>query len=83
MSEVGNLGCRDERVKLGVDGSGNVLAVDGNRLPLLEYFPKTFGQGLGGLTDHLPAEDVAHRILDDLAFFFTVIAVQLAEILEA
>ena len=83
LGQVGNLGSRDERVKLCADGSGYILAVDGNGLPLLEHFAETFGKRLRGFSNHLAAENIAYRILDDLRLFFTVIAVQLAKILKA
>ena len=83
LGQVGNLGSRDERVKLCANGGGYILTVDGDRLPLLEYFAETFGKRLRSFSNHLTAENIAYRVLDDLRLFFTVIAVQLAKILKA
>ena len=57
--------------------------VDGDRLPLLEDFSEAFGECLCRFADHLPAENVPHRVLDDLAFLFTVVPVELGEILKS
>ena len=43
LGESANLARRNETVHLGVDGSGDILAVDGNGLALLEHFSKTLG----------------------------------------
>ena len=66
LGQVGNLGSRDERVKLCADGGGYILAVDGNGLPLLEHLAETFGKRLRGYSNHLTAENIAYRVLDDL-----------------
>ena len=83
LGQVGNLGCRNERIKLRTDGSGYILAVDGDGLPLLEHLAEAFGECLCRFPDYLPAKDIAHCILDNFRLFFTVIPVQLAEILKA
>ena len=83
LREVGNLGSRYEGVHLRVDGCGGVLPVDGEGLPLLEYLAEPFRQAFCRLADHLPAEDVAHRVLDDLRLLVPVIPRQLAEVLES
>lgn len=83
LREVGNLGCRNERIKLGIDGRGHVLTVDGNGLPLLEHLAETLGKHLCRFSHHLTAENVTYRILDDFGLFFTIVPVELAEILKA
>ena len=72
-----------EGVHLRVDGCGGVLPVDGEGLPLLEYLAEPFRQALCRFSDHLPAEDVAHRVLDDLRLLVPVVAGKLREVLEA
>lgn len=52
-------------------------------MPLLKHFAKTFRKCFGGFSNHLPTENMIRCILDDLGFFFTVIAVQLTKILKA
>lgn len=44
LREVGNLGCRYQRIQLRVNGSGCVLPVNRDGLSLLEYFAKTLRQ---------------------------------------
>ena len=83
LREVGDLGGGYEGVHLRVDGCGGVLPVDGEGLPLLEYLAEPLRQALCRLADHLPAEDVAHRVLDDLRLLVPVIPRQLAEVLES
>ena len=82
LRQIGNLGCRDKRVKLRVDGSGNILTVDGNGLTLLEHLAEAFRKCLCGFSDHLPAEYISYRVLNNLGLLFTIIAGQLAEILK-
>ena len=43
LGESANLARRNETVHLGVDGSGDILAVDGNGLALLEHLAETLG----------------------------------------
>lgn len=62
LGQVGNLGSRDERVKLCANGGGYILTVDGDRLPLLEYFAETFGKRLRSFSNHLTAENIAYRV---------------------
>lgn len=83
LREVGNLGCRNERIKLGIDRRRYVLTVDGNGLPLLEHLAEALGKRLCRFSHHLAAENVAYRILDDLGLFFTIVPVKLTEILKA
>ena len=82
LREIGYLGRRYQRVQLCVDGSGCVLPVDGNGLPLLEDFTEPFRKAFGSLAYHLAAENVAHRVLDYLRLFFSVVTGQLGEVLE-
>ena len=53
LREVGNLGCRYQRIQLRVNGSGCVLPVNRDGLSLLEYFAKTFRQAFCRFPDHL------------------------------
>ena len=69
-------------IQLGIDGGGNILTVDGNGLPFLKNLSETFRKRLGRFADHLSAEDVADRILDHLTLLFTIVSVQLGEVLE-
>lgn len=69
LREVGNLGCRNERIKLGIDRRRYVLTVDGNGLPLLEHLTETLGKRLCRFSHHLAAEDVTYRILNNLGLF--------------
>lgn len=43
LCQTANLARRNKTVHLGVDGSGDILTVDGNGLALLEHFSKTLG----------------------------------------
>ena len=83
LREVGDLGGGYEGVHLRVDGCGGVLPVDGEGLPLLEYLAEPLRQAPCRLADHLSAEDVAHRVLDDLRLLVPVVACKLREVLEA
>ena len=58
------------------------MAVDGNRLSLLEHLAEALGKCLRCFAYHLPAEDVTYRILHHFRLFFTVVTVQLGEVLE-
>ena len=49
----------------------------------MEYLTEAFRKVLSRFSHDLTAEDVAHRILDYLRFFFTVVTGQLREVLEA
>ncbi len=82
LRERGNLARGYQALHLRVDGSGLVLAVDGDALPLLQDFSETLGKGLGGLAHYLPGEDVAHRVHHYGGFFVPIIALQLREVLK-
>ena len=43
LGESANLAWRNEAVHLGIDGCRDILSVDGDRLTLLKYLPKTLG----------------------------------------
>ena len=83
LRERGNLARRDKALHLRVDGGGLVLAVDGDALPLLQDFSETFGQGLGGLADDLPGEDVADGVHHHGGFLVAVVALELGKVLKA
>ena len=42
LRQTGNLARRNERVHLRVDGGGNILPVDGDRLPFLQHLTEPF-----------------------------------------
>ena len=42
LRKPGNLARRDKRVHLRVDGGGNILPVDGDRLPFLQHLTEPF-----------------------------------------
>ena len=42
LRKTGNLARRDKRVHLRVDGGGNILPVDGDRLPFLQHLTEPF-----------------------------------------
>lgn len=83
LRERGNLARRDKALHLRVNGGGLVLAVNGDALPLLQDFTETFGQGLGGLADHLPGEDVADGVHHHGGLLVAVVALELGEVLKA
>ena len=63
----------NKRIHLRVDGSRGILPVDGERLPLLQDFTETFREILGRFSHDLPAENIAHRILDHFRLLVPVI----------
>ena len=77
-----NLAGRDKTVHLRVDGGGNILAVDGNRLAFLEHLSETITELLGGLADHLPTEDVADCVHHHLRLLVAIVADELREVLK-
>ena len=83
LRQVGDFRCRNEGIHLRVDGGGSVLPVDGDGLPLLEYLAEAFRKVLRRFSHDLTAEDITHRILDNLRLFFTIVTGQLREVLEA
>ena len=83
LREAGNLARRNERVHLCVDGGGDVLTVDGDRLPFLQHLAETLRKRLGGLAHHLPGEDVADGVHHHLCFLVAIVTHQLREILKA
>ena len=83
LRQVGDLGCRDKGIKLGVYRGGGVLPVDGYRLALLEDLAEAFRQAFCRLADDLPAEYVADSVLDNLRLLVAVVARKLGEVLEA
>ena len=76
LRQIGNLGCRDERVKLRVDGSGNILTVDGNGLTLLSTLPKR-SESVFAVSPTTSAEYISYRVLNNLGLLFTIIAGEL------
>ena len=60
-----------------------VVAIDDHRLALLEELSEAFREGLGCFTNHLPRENISHRVLDNLAFFIAIVTSELREVLEA
>ena len=42
LRQTGNLARRNERIHLRVDGGGNILPVDGDRLPFLQHLTEPF-----------------------------------------
>ena len=83
LCQRGNLARRDKAVHLGGDGGGHVVAVDGDGLPFLEYFAEPLGERLGRLAHHLPGEDVADGVDDDLRLLVGIVADELREVLKA
>ena len=73
LREIGDFGCWNKRIHLRVDGGRGILPVDGERLPLLQDFTETLREILGGFSHDLPAENIAHRILDNLRFLVPII----------
>ena len=82
LRERGNLARRDKALHLRVNGGGLVLAVNGDALPLLQDFTETFGQGLGGLADHLPGEDVADGVHHHGGLLVAVVTLELGKVLK-
>lgn len=64
----------NQAVHLRIDGGGSVLSIDGHGLSFLEYLAETLTQSLGGLTNHLTAEDVAHSVLNYLCLLVAIVA---------
>ena len=81
LREVGNLRGRYKEVQLSIDRGRCVLTVDRYRLTLLEYFAETLREVLCCSAYHLSAEDVTHRILDNLRLPATLVTSQLRVIL--
>ena len=83
MCEVGDFGSRDKAIELRGDGGRLVVAVDGHRLTLLEDFSEAFGERFGCFSNYLPREHITNGVLYHLAFFVSIIAGKLREILKA
>ena len=83
LRQVGYFGGGYELVELGVYRGRHILTVYRDGLPLLQDFAETLGEGFRSLAHHLSAEDVADSVLDNLRLLFTVVAVELREVLEA
>ena len=83
LRQRGNLARRDKAVHLGGDGGGHVVTVDGDGLPFLENLAEPLGERLGGLAHHLPGEDVADGVDDDLRLLVGIVADELREVLKA
>lgn len=83
LREVGDLGCRDQIVKLRIGRGRHVVVRAGYRFPLLDDLPETLRQRAGRVAHDLPDEEITHGILNDLSLLLSVVAFQLREILKA
>ena len=83
LREVGDLGCRDQIVKLRIGRGRHVVVRAGYRFPLLDDLPETLRQCAGRVAHDLPDEEIAHGILNDLSLLLSVVAFQLREVLKA
>ena len=82
LREVGNLRGRYKEVQLRIDRGRCVLTIDRYRLTLLEYLAETLREVFGCFTYHLSAEDITHRILDNLCLLVTLVTSQLRVVLK-
>ena len=82
LRERGNLARRNQALHLRIDGSGLVLAVDGDALPPLENLSETLGKGLGGLAHDLTGKDVADGIHDHGGLLVAVVTLELGKVLK-
>lgn len=83
LRERGNLARRDKALHLRIDGSGLVLAVDGDALPPLENLTETLGKGPGGLAHDLTGKDVADGIHHYGGLLVAVVTLELGEVLKS
>lgn len=82
LRKRGNLACRDKALHLRIDGSGLVLAVDGDALPPLENLAETLGKGLGGLAHDLTGKDVADGVHHYGGLLVAVVTLELGKVLK-
>lgn len=82
LRERGNLARRNQALHLRIDGSGLVLAVDGDALPPLENLAETLGKGLGGLAYDLTGKDVADGVHDHGGLLVAVVTLELGKVLK-
>ena len=82
LREVGDLGCRDQIVKLRIGRGRHVVVRAGYRFPLLDDLPETLRQRAGRVAHDLPREDIADRVDDHLRLFLPVVTLQLREVLK-
>ncbi len=82
LREIGYFGCRYQGVHLRVDGSGCVLPVDGDGLPLLEYLAEAFRKVLAVSPTTCPEKIFPTVFWITFASFFTVVTGQLGEVLK-
>ena len=82
LREVGNLRGRYKEVQLRIDRCRCVLTVNRYRLTLLKYLAETLREVLCCFTYHLSAEDITHRILDNLCLLVAIVTSQLRVVLK-
>nr|GFD33305.1 hypothetical protein [Tanacetum cinerariifolium] len=83
LREVGNGAGRNHAVHLGGEAGAGFAHVDAQTLALLQNLAKPLAQPLAAVARYLPAEHIAHGVLNDFGLFLAVVALQLREILEA
>ena len=73
LREPGNLAGRDKAVHLRIDGGGNILSVDGNRLAFLKHLTETLTELLGSFSHYLPRKDVADGVHHHLCLLVAIV----------
>src|SRR5690606_10079337 len=81
--QIGNSGSRDRRFQLLGLRQGSIACVDRQAFAVLHDLAKTFTQGFGSITQHLPANDIADNIEDDIRTLFSIILTHLTYVLDS